>query len=136
MYWDDANRRAITMLRDAYRQKVELLAEELRPRIDSGELMPWGPWDDRWEGLPRHALAPIDVLWDVCKHALARTRQQAHLVLAVSPHGEEADDEERGATVDPRHIASVAVALDVLKIAAPDWYAQRHAPRPAHQEAR
>lgn len=123
-------RNALAVLSADYRRRVADLAGHLRPRIESGELAPWDGWDDRWEDVKRGDTTPIDHLEKACRTALAQTREEAHLVLAISPHGPKVDAEQRGATIDPRVIAGEAVALDVLKLGrSGGWYTPAKAAR-------
>lgn len=109
---------ALELLRWAYLREVEALAERLRPRLESGQLVPWSTWDERWEdlhGVPTHGprAAPTYRLRAACRHALVRSFQDAFLVMAVSPSADRADvgyplDGVRGA-------AAEVVAEDVLR---------------------
>jgi hypothetical protein len=114
-----------------YRRRRDELAQQLRPRIESGELAPWNGWDDRWEDRKvRWQATPNARLEKACRDALAPTREAAHLVLAVSPNGPAADGEERGASIDPCVIAGEAIAADVLEVGQrAGWYTPAPDPR-------
>jgi hypothetical protein len=124
---------ALAALAQDYRQKVEDLAERLRPRIESGELAPWHPWDERWEEPRPHRgpqAPPGDRLEIICRRELARTFVDAYVVLAVSPSEKDLDDglDLRAA----RAAAAECIAKDVLDLGRRDgWYTP---PTPPSQE--
>lgn len=111
---------ALELLRWAYLREVEALAERLRPRLESGQLVPWSTSDDRWEDLTvwpmrgRHA-PPTHRLEAVCLRTLARTFSDACGVLAVTPAIAALDTGYNVTQV--REAAAELIARDVLRVA-------------------
>lgn len=123
----------VQMLRRTYLSNVEALAARLRPRIESGELAPWHEEDDRWEdfSLPNRGrrAPPGNRLEDACRFHLARTFQEAYLVLALA--APDFDATADGSTI--RAAAGRAIAEDVLAVGTREaWY---RAPAPASRAA-
>lgn len=125
-------RAALEALREGYLVQVEALAEKLRPRFESGELVPWDSDDDRWEDLPchparlhgRHA-PPQYRLETLCRRELARTFQDAYLVLAASPSESEVDGAIQLAAA--RDAAAECIWRDVLQVATRRGWCRRAA---------
>src|SRR5690349_15162765 len=113
MYWNDAKKRALPILRDAYRMEIERIAAELRPRIEARELGGWRG-DDTPPGEPYEDRDPMYRLEAEMRARLAPTERDALLVLAASPDAYEeivaGGDRPDGVALAAGDVA----ALDVL----------------------
>lgn len=119
MIWNETKAAALETLRAAYLAEVERLAEELRPKLETGEMAEWGD-EPTSDGTPRHALESAcgdrfgcrayekgDGYW-------TGSAEGALAVLAVSPS---AAEEVRAGFFHIAQAAQSAVAVDVLAIA-------------------
>jgi len=91
-------------LLNLYRVRVETLAEQLRPRFESGELHGWREDEDTpsWAEVEREFLRKE--VPDVAS---------AYLVLACSPS--EAEDIDDGLLSDARSFAAECLVIDVFR---------------------
>jgi len=128
--WQQAKAIALRMLRRAYRQEIERLTEEVRSRLESGELHGYTDADDRRETSEpgeKRWMAPLWAWEKEIEAAMMPTFPDAYLVLAVSP----SEDNLDGATgiVAAKNLAAECVSHDVLRHAVSrGWY------RPAPDE--
>ena len=98
--WKEAKAIALAMLREAYNREIERIAEELAPRIVSGELGAYAGDDES---------SPLWRLECEMRKRIARTEVDKHVVMAVSPSEDEC--------------AEGVTTLDVLRVAlARGWY--------------
>jgi hypothetical protein len=113
MTWMEAKAAALDMLRNAYNREIERIAEELRPRLESRELRGFTDEDCEHEDGWR---APREVLEREVGGRIARTREEALLVLAVSRSPHTPGMKTEGA-------AAETASVDVLRVAfARGWY--------------
>jgi hypothetical protein len=111
----------VAILSEEYHSKVEELAERLGPRIEAGELRAWRSGDgDRFLARSGRGSPPSSRLRTVCQRVLARTLQDAFLVLAVTAQREDVegyDVVEALSAYEARYAAAGFAAQDVLAAA-------------------
>ncbi len=137
--WTKAKDEALETLRTVYRAEIERLAQELRPRFESGELHGYNNEDGDRESLPCGApldapviCAPIHLLERRIEERMASTFPDAYLVLACSPSEDKIED---AALTDAKNAAAECVGNDVLRIArARGWYRPTPDEEPSDEE--
>jgi len=121
MNWRKTKEKAAALLGIAYDREVERLAEELRPRFESGELGGHRGSDDDAALLRLQEEARVRSL----------TPQDAAVLLAVTPTPPELYDYCH----DIESCAIVAFALDVLRVAlGRGWYCPAKGEEPSAQD--
>lgn len=122
--WQAKRREAIEEFRPLYLSEIQRLAEQLRPRFESGELH--ACTDEDLE-LPRDSVLPHDRIEEACAERLGLIvdeddegdRAMAEFVLAVSPNAEAMASN----WTHPCYWARAAACWDVILVARErGWY--------------
>jgi hypothetical protein len=116
MEWSDAKLRALDLLRKAYSDKIERVAEELRPRFELRELRGFTDADHVQKSADEHYVPPLWRLEKELSERLAGTEEDAFLVLACS-------ESNVGDYESPVSEAGGRAGWDVLRVALRrGWY--------------
>lgn len=116
MDWTEAKATALDLLRNAYNREIERLAEELRPRFESGELHATNYEEDGPDSL-------LDLEKEI-ETTMVLTCRDAYMVLGSSPSEENVDGS--CALAEAKNGAAECVLRDVLLIGlAAGWYSPK-----------
>lgn len=125
-----------------YKESVEIVAETLRPRFESGELRDFTDKDDA--RLARQVLDTnkarrwIPPVWRVeraCQRLFIRSPEAAVLVFRCAPPSSRVESWDYEADDSLRNAAGAAMARDVLKLARSRGWTPRQRARTPHGRA-